>query len=106
MYDLTQIFLEHGGPPLRDLSLEHLKEIGRRCLHQPALTDVVLVENIEVWVKSTVLVNVVVRVGVVFADDAVDVVRKIAAAAEYITVVCQADRVVILKRASSLTTLS
>ena len=56
---------------------------------------------IEVWVESAELVNVVVRVGVVLADNAVDVVRKKAAAAEYITVVCQTDGVVALKRASS-----
>ena len=79
------------------MGLEHLKEILRRRLHQLALADVVFVKNVEVWVKSAELVNVVVRVGVVIDHDAVDIVRKIAAATKYITVVCQADRVVVLK---------
>ena len=54
-------------------------------------------QDIEVGVESAELVNVIVGVGVVPADDAVDVVRKEAAAAEYITVVGKADRVVVLQ---------
>ena len=95
-----QALFEQRSPPLRDLGLEHLEEVRRRRLGQLALAAVVLAEGVEVRVEGAELVDVVVRVGVVRGGggDGGDVVRQVAAAAEYITVVGQVDRVLVLFR--------